>query len=88
MWYSERCFCLGVPVLLQKSRESEFPPTEEGLNASAKTFEFTRPICYDVSDVERMYQSRLQCPQSDAHVAADNFRGCRALLLLGRSVER
>ena len=53
-----------------------------------KTFEFTRAICYDVSDVERMYQSRLQCPQSDVRVVADSFRGCRALLPLGRSAEK
>ena len=50
-----------------------------------KMFEFTRVICYDVSDVERMYLFRLQCPQSDVRVAADNCRGWRALLLSGRS---
>ncbi len=65
-------------------RESEFPPTEER-DASVKTFEFTRVICYDVSGVERIYQFLLQCLQSDVYAAADNFRGCRALLLLDRS---
>ena len=57
------------------------PPTAKGLNALAKTFEFTRPICYDVSGVERRYLFRLQCLQLDVRVAADKFRGCRAQLL-------
>ena len=68
-------------------RESEFPPTEEQ-DASVKTFEFTRVICYDVSGVERTYQFLLQCLQSDVHAAADNFRGCRALLPLSPSEGR
>ena len=68
-------------------RESEFPPTEER-DASVKTFEFTRVICYDVSGVERTYQFLLQCLQSDVHAAADNFRGCRALLPLSPSEGR
>ena len=68
-------------------RESEFPPTEER-DASVKTFEVTRVICYDVSGVERTYQFLLQCLQSDVHAAADNFRGCRALLPLSPSEGR
>ena len=52
---------------------------------SAKRFEVTRTLCYDVSGVERRYQFLLQCLQSDAHVAADNFRGYRAPLPLGQS---
>ena len=64
------------------------PPTEEGLNALAKTFEFTRAICYDVSGVQRTYQSLLQCPQLDVRVAADNFHGCRVLLPSDRSEGR
>ncbi len=46
---------------------------------SAKTFEFSHTTCYDISGVGRTYQSRLQCPQSDARVVADNSRGCYAL---------
>ena len=59
-------------------------PTEEGLNALAKTLEFTRAICYDVSGVRRTYQSLLQCLQLDVRAAADNFHGCRVLLPSGR----
>ena len=73
---------------VRKSRESEFPPTEEELNALVKTFEFTRAICYDVSGVERTYQSLLQYPQSDVRVAADNFHGYCVLLPSGRSEGR
>ena len=65
----------------------EFPPTEER-DASVKTFEFTRVICYDVSGVERIYQFLLQCLQSDVYAAADNFRGYRALLPLSPSEGR
>ena len=64
------------------------PSYEEELNALAKTLEFTRAICYDVSGVQRTYQSLLQCPQLDVRVAADNFHGWRVLLPSGRSEGR
>ena len=58
------------------------------VRCSAKTFEFTRVICYDVSCAGKTYLFRLQRLQSDARVAADTFHGCRALLLLDRSAGR
>ena len=49
------------------------------VEAQKELAELSHITCYDISGVGRMYQSRLQCPQSDARTVVDNPRGYSAL---------